>query len=129
MEADTSSSGKTLRRRHYDAQFKPDLVKMTLQPGASVAKVAREHGINANQLFKWRRQQWLEDRPRSADAQPASLSLIPVTLVDEAVPQPPATKRPADGGQIEIHLAVGRIVVNGAADAATLRVVLESLRP
>lgn len=26
-----------------------------MQPGASVAKVARAHGVNANQVFAWRR--------------------------------------------------------------------------
>ncbi len=32
------------------------IVEETLQPGASVAKVARAHGVNANQVFAWRRQ-------------------------------------------------------------------------
>lgn len=27
----------------------------TLLPGASVARVAREHGVNANQVFDWRK--------------------------------------------------------------------------
>jgi len=30
-------------------------VAETLRPGASVAAVAREHGLHPNQLFKWRR--------------------------------------------------------------------------
>jgi len=29
--------------------------ELTLEPGASVALVARAHGVNANQVFKWRR--------------------------------------------------------------------------
>ena len=32
------------------------IVEQTLEPGASVAKVARAHGVNANQVFHWRRQ-------------------------------------------------------------------------
>ena len=32
------------------------IVEETLEPGASVAKVARAHGVNANQVFAWRRQ-------------------------------------------------------------------------
>lgn len=39
------------RRRRYDEAFKRALVEQTLAPGASVARIAREHGINANQLF------------------------------------------------------------------------------
>ena len=45
-----------MRRRRYDTAFKRALVEQTLAPGSSVARIAREHGINANQLFKWRRQ-------------------------------------------------------------------------
>ena len=30
------------------------IVGLTLVPGASVAHVARAHGVNANQVFKWR---------------------------------------------------------------------------
>ena len=128
MEADTPAPANRIRRRRYDAQFKRDLIEQTLQPGASVAKIAREHGINANQLFKWRRQQLLEDRPPGGSGQQSSMSLIPVTLIDEA-PAPKSKPDVAGGsGQIEIHLAVGRIVVNGSVDPATLRVVLESLR-
>ncbi len=29
------------------------MVKLVLQPGASVARIAREHDINDNLLFKW----------------------------------------------------------------------------
>jgi Transposase len=31
------------------------MVEEALQPGVSVARVARAHGVNANQLFGWRR--------------------------------------------------------------------------
>jgi transposase len=37
----------------YDPEAKRELVKICLQPGISVAKVALEHGINANLLRKW----------------------------------------------------------------------------
>ena len=30
-------------------------MQLTLKPGASVAQVAQAHGVNANQVFKWRR--------------------------------------------------------------------------
>jgi len=31
------------------------IVELTFEPGASVAQVAQAHGVNANQVFKWRR--------------------------------------------------------------------------
>ncbi len=37
----------------YDPEAKRELVEFCLQPGISVAKVALEHGINANLLRKW----------------------------------------------------------------------------
>lgn len=37
----------------YDPEAKRELVAVCLQPGISVAKVALEHGINANLLRKW----------------------------------------------------------------------------
>lgn len=44
--------------------FKIDLVQQSLQPSASVARLARQHGINDNLLFTWRqRYRHLIDTP------------------------------------------------------------------
>jgi transposase-like protein len=40
-------------RRFYSAQFKAELICACLQPGASIAATAREHGMNANVLHRW----------------------------------------------------------------------------
>ena len=45
-------------RRRRSVMEKRRIVEETMQPGASVAKVARAHGVNANQVFAWRRQYW-----------------------------------------------------------------------
>lgn len=37
----------------YDPEAKRELVRICLQPGISVAKVALEHGINTHLLRKW----------------------------------------------------------------------------
>jgi len=42
------------RRTSYSREFKVNLVKQALQPGAVVARIAREHGINDNMLFNWK---------------------------------------------------------------------------
>ena len=42
-------------RRSFSNEFKLQMVKLALQPGASVARIAREHDINDNLLFKWLR--------------------------------------------------------------------------
>ena len=48
--AAVASGARDTRRRHSDA-LKRELVERSLQPGASVAALAQEHGINANLLF------------------------------------------------------------------------------
>jgi transposase-like protein len=42
-------------RRFRSISEKLQIVQLTLKPGASVAQVAQAHGVNANQVFKWRR--------------------------------------------------------------------------
>lgn len=44
------------KRRKYSAEFKREAVGLTRQPGASVSQVARDIGVSANQLFRWRRE-------------------------------------------------------------------------
>lgn len=42
-------------RRKFSAEFKREAVSLTRQPGAKVSEVARDIGVSANQLFRWRR--------------------------------------------------------------------------
>jgi transposase len=46
-----------------------------MAPGASVAEIARAHGVNANQVFKWRR---LFEKGHLGDARPTSTALLRV---------------------------------------------------
>ena len=43
------------RRRRWSADERVRMVEETYAPGASVSSVARQHGVNPNQLFSWRR--------------------------------------------------------------------------
>ncbi len=62
--------------RHHSHEFKRAVVEETFHPGAaSVARIARHHGINANQVFKWRR----AFRDGSLDGE--SPALLPVQVV------------------------------------------------
>lgn len=93
------------------------IVELTLVPGASVALVARAHGVNANQVFKWRR-----EFERGELSEPASAPLLPVVLAGGDKPQTGA-------GSIHIELP-GRalISIESGADPVLLRTILESLR-
>jgi len=114
-------STATQRPRRYAADFKQQLVAQALVPGASVPQIAQAHGIHPNQLFRWRRQHLTATATRARRPADAA-AWLPVTVVAEApVAMPPA-------GQIVITLAGGQVTVSGAVDAATLRLVLTSLR-
>lgn len=44
------------KRRKYSEEFRHEAVRLTRQPEASVAQVARDIGVSSGQLFRWRRE-------------------------------------------------------------------------
>jgi transposase len=103
------------RRRRWPEALKRQIVAETRLAGASVSVVARRHDVNANQLFRWRRQ--YEARSRDSVA-----PLVPVTVQ-------PSPRAAALDGTIEIELVSGaRVRVIGAVDGAALAQVLEELK-
>ena len=75
-------------RAVYDEQAKAELVAACGTPGASVSRLARECGVNANQLSRWVREH--SERGQRALAAQAGLALaafVPVT-VDAETPSP-----------------------------------------
>ena len=97
----------------------------TLERGASVSRVARKHGVNAYQVFAWRK---LYKIGRLEDGLPGSVKLLPVHVAEERAREVPVESSPSSAGAIHIELP-GRalISVEGKVDAATLRAVLASL--
>ncbi len=119
------TSGNDTRRKHSDA-LKQELVERSLEPGASVAAIAQEHGINANLLFNWRRLRLRSEIPAVQDAAPPTL--LPVTVQMQAAPKTnkTITQRPS-GGVIEIDVGATRVRLRGAVDEASVRCVLRLL--
>jgi transposase len=123
-----AGTGRRVRRFRSVAE-KRQIVNLTLEPGASVALVARAHGLNANQVFKWRR---AFERGELVDSPAACTALLPVTVAasSEAETREPAgQQQPTPTGSIHIEFP-GRamISVECGADSALLRAILESLR-
>jgi len=119
-------------RRWRTVSEKRRIAELTFEPGASVALVARAHGVNANQVFKWRR---ALKRGELDEPSAASTALLPVSvsspcelanMTGEAVD---AKERSALSGSIHIEFP-GRamISVESGADPILLRSILESLR-
>jgi transposase len=121
-------TGRRVRRWRSVAE-KRQIVELTLEPGASVALVARAHGLNANQVFKWRR---AFERGELVEAGAASTALLPVTIaapVEREVREPAALQQPMTSGSIHIEFPGRALVsVESGADPALLRSILESLR-
>ena len=115
------------KRRHYPKALKRQMVEETLSGRESVSVVARRHDVNANQLFKWRRQY----REGLLVDEPDSSSLIPIAVTPSPAP-PPAlgteVKTAPDTGHLEITLAGGhRVVVTGTVCPQALQTVLAVL--
>ena len=99
-------------RRWRTVSEKRRIAEQTLEPGASVALVARAHGVNANQVFKWRR---ALKRGELSEPAAASTALLPVTL---SAPSESANgtgevgvkSQPTPGGAIHIEFP-GRAMI------------------
>jgi transposase len=115
-------------RRFRSVAEKRQIVNLTLEPGASVALVARAHGLNANQVFKWRR---AFERGELVDSA-ACTALLAVTVAapgEAEIREPAAQQQPAASGSIHVEFP-GRatISVESGADPVLLQSILESLR-
>ena len=108
-------------RRHRSKQERRQIVGESLQPGASVAVVARRHGVNANQVFHWRKLL----REGRLDVKPTTAQLMPVRITE--VIEDKSRPIPQQTGVIQIELGRVRVRVEGSVDPATLRAMLEQL--
>lgn len=127
MKDQSRVSGRT--RRLHDRAFKDELIAQSLVPGASVSAIAMTGGINANLLFKWRR-----DHVREKDeVAPAGATLLPVCVMPDVTPMPSSqstavVSRGARPGVIEVEIAGAQLRLRGAVDETALSTVLRALR-
>jgi transposase len=120
------------KRRYRTLEEKRQIVEETLASETSVAIMARRHGVNANQLFQWRKlyQAGLLGTS-SGETEVGGVRLLPVTVAnqpEEGRAQETTHSEPSTGA---IHIEFpGRALVSveGRADTAVVRAVLESLR-
>jgi transposase len=127
-EAETTRRGR--RRQRFTREQKRQIVEATLTPGASVARVAREVGVNANQVFAWRRsykQGLLEERG-------GGVKLLPVCVASEISREvragmlSAAEMHPSPAGSIHMEISgKALLTVEGRASAESLRLILEHL--
>ena len=123
-----------VQRQRRSIAEKRRIVEETLAEGASVARIARAHGVNANQVFGWRRL-YLSGR---LGEQRATMKLLPVRLSESL---PPVTTHASgqaatsievanpksNPGRIHIELRQAKVRIEGDADPGLVRVLLECL--
>jgi transposase len=131
-------------RRQHEKSFKAELVEQCLVPGASVAAVALAGGINANLLFKWRRDHLHSQRLSSATSSPSAV-LVPVhvdSAMDAGAGHSPSSAPSSAStalavapqrsvrttGTIELDIAGAQLRLRGPVDEASLCSVLRALR-
>lgn len=122
-------------RPNYPIDFKRHLSARASEPGVSVARLALEHGLNANLLFKWRRHYragWFgEPRPaHGAAAGPRACEapkLLPVMTASATVDQPSASKGVKQPAVLEIVIGGATVRVLGEVDRGALCAVLDCL--
>lgn len=117
------------QRQRRSIAEKRRIVEETLLLGASVARVARAHGINANQVFGWRRL-YLAGR---LGGQKAGMKLLPVRVSDRESAPVGVEHRSGDVpvaslSTIHIEFRQAQVRIEGNADLALVRVLLECLR-
>ncbi|PYE72704.1 transposase [Xylophilus ampelinus] len=99
-------------RSVYDETAKSQLVALCRQPGASVSRLARECGVNANQVSRWLREHEHGGRVRKGMA---SGTPAPETFVAIALPSPPIETCDRDSGVIPAALHLQARLPNGVA--------------
>jgi transposase len=77
------TSEKTETRRRYSAAMKAQVVAACDEPGASVAKVAMTHGINANVVHRWRQ---LAREGKAAPTKAGEFIALPLIVAPETAP-------------------------------------------
>ena len=77
-------------RKHYPNDFKLRMVELASRPGACVAQIARENGVNDNVIFKWLRLWQDEGRisrrlPATIESSPSPM-MLPVEVISDPAP-------------------------------------------
>ena len=120
------------KRQRRSIAEKRRIVELAMQPGASIARIAREHGVNANMVHYWRKLyregRLRENKTNSVRLLPVSVSEPAVTAVVEPLTNLSPSPSTAYSGSIYIEFAKIHLLIESGADAALLRVVLESLQ-
>jgi transposase len=109
---------------NHPLEFRREIAKLASEPGVSVARLAMEHRLNTNLVFKWRR------ALHAGEYDPVDLLPVKVDAALTEVAPPASIPAPvtAPSGAIEISVGNSRVRIDGVPDERTLMLVLRMLR-
>lgn len=138
----TDGNGQRSTRKgspNYPIEFKRQLAEKACVPGVSVSRLALEHQLNVNMLFKWRRHY----RAGKFGIPSPEYGIAPIQVgqcegsgatdlkllqvIESSVESGVSPEAINKGGLIEIELAQATIRLRGAVDSMHIRVVLDCL--
>jgi transposase len=119
QSAEVLITKSVVKRTYRSKQERRQIVEETLQPGASVAVIARRYGVNANQVFHWRKLH----REGRLEVEAETPQLVPVRIAEVVSGEQLTTKFYA--GVIVVEVGRARIRVEGSVDTENLRLILE----
>lgn len=91
-------------RCRYDPAAKEELIRSCLKPGASIARLAMQHGVNANLLRTWVAQYQKQHANRQAQAFSPSAHADAPAFVPIEIEMPSAKHLPADNLAATAHM-------------------------
>ena len=133
VEHTSGSDAVELRiRKRRSIQEKLQIVQETLHTRVSVAVIARRHGVNANQVFAWRRQYHRGELVEEPAVSVREAVVVPVKVTE--VPQLSTSTRSCESGshgstapRLEIELAEGPRLKIWDISSETLRALIRDL--
>ena len=99
-------------RRRHSAEFKAKLVEECRQPGMSVARVARDNGVNANLLHQW------IGHARAREGGVAALPQVAEAFVPVQIKPSGAVAATAAPIVVEVQRGAATVTVNWPVEAA-----------
>ncbi|MDD4942508.1 MULTISPECIES: transposase [Burkholderiales] len=108
-ETDLARCSRPQTHRTYTRQFKAELVAASQQPGASIAAIALQHGMNANVLHRWLKEHALDGRHRLGGQDPLGVA-VPTSPVPAFIPlKLPTTRHESAVFDIKVELRKGAV--------------------
>ncbi len=102
----------------WSGEERETIVRASLKKGVTVNAVAKLYGVNASQVYDWRKQ------ARRAAHPAKRASLLPVRVAEAVLP---GEIEPKQVGSVLIEAQATRVTITGSVEASVLRTILECL--